>query len=183
MQKGDFIMEKYTYFRPMPKTLEELKSLYRQLAFQHHPDRGGDVSDMQAVNNEYDELFTKLKDIHKNKDGTVFTSEKYNPETPNQFKDLIEELMKMNKITIEIIGCFVWVTGNTKPYNEKLKNLNFEWHRNKSAWFLKPETYRRKNRREYDLDEIRDMYGSSGQFNSADTEIHRLGKMKAKKYN
>ena len=56
--------ENFKYFTPTPKTLEELKKQYRKLVFQHHPDKGGDADKMKAVNNEYDALFSKLKDIH-----------------------------------------------------------------------------------------------------------------------
>ena len=162
-------MKSYSYFKPTPKTLEDLKKQYRKLAFRHHPDKSGDTDTMKAVNNEYDNLFKELKDIHKTKDGETYTAKQATSETPDQFKDLINELMKMDDIIVEIIGCFVWVTGNTKPHREKLKELKFQWHNKKSAWYLKPENYRRKSRKEYGLDEIREMYGSNGQMNSTGT--------------
>ena len=55
----------YRHFTPIPETLEELKSMYRKLAQQHHPDRGGDTATMQRINDEYSKLFPQLKDIHK----------------------------------------------------------------------------------------------------------------------
>jgi curved DNA-binding protein CbpA len=160
---------KYTYFTPTPQTLEELKTLYRKLAMEHHPDRGGSNEAMKAVNNEYDALFPKLKDRHKTKDGEQYTAKQPTAETADHFKDLISELMRMDGITIEIIGCFVWVTGDTKPHRERLKSLKFQWHSKKTAWYLKPEDYKRQSRREYGLDEIRAMYGTSGEMNSNGT--------------
>jgi len=157
-----------TYFNPTPRTLEELKAAYRKLAMQHHPDRGGSDEAMKAVNAEYDRLFPKLKNVHKNKDGEEYTKE--TAETPEFFKDLINELMSMDGIIIEIIGCFVWVTGNTRPNKDRLKALKFQWHSKKAAWYLKPEDYRKRSRKEYDLDEIRSMYGTSGAMNSHGTE-------------
>ena len=159
-----------THFTPAPTTLEELKTMYRKLAIKHHPDRGGDIEIMKAVNNEYDELFPRLKDIHQTKDGTTYTAKQTTTETADQFKDLISELMKMDDIVIEIIGCFVWVTGNTKPHKEQLKALKFQWHSKKTAWYLKPEDYRKRSRKTYDLDTIREMYGTSGQMNSNGTD-------------
>jgi len=126
------------YFTPTPQTLEELKAQYRKLAMQHHPDNGGDVEIMKAVNNQYDELFPRLKDIHKTKNGEPYTSKEETTETADQFKALISELMKMDEIVIEIIGCFVWVTGNTKPYKEKFRELKFQWHSKKLAWYFFP---------------------------------------------
>ena len=152
-----------------PQTLEELKQQYRALAMQYHLDRGGDSEVMKAVNSEYDELFAKLKDIHKTREGETYTARNSTTETAEQFKDLISELMKMDEIVIEIIGCFVWVTGNTKPHKEQLKTLKFQWHSKKTAWYLKPEDYKRRSRKDYDLDEIRQMYGTSGTMNSRGT--------------
>ena len=149
-----------------PQTLEELKKQYHHLAFLYHPDRGGDEETMKAINAEFDELFLILKDIHKTWDGDTYTSSQPNTETANQFKDIIDELMRMEDIIIEIIGCFVWVTGDTTPYKEKLKEMNFRWQSKKRAWYLKPEDYIFKSRREYDFDEIRAKYGTSGEINS-----------------
>jgi len=162
-------MKTSKYFIPMPETLEELKAMYRKLTMQHHPDRGGNDEAMKAINNEYDELFPRLKDVHKTKDGETFTAKQASTETSDNFKDLINELMKMDNIVIEIIGCFVWVTGNTKPYREQLKALKFQWHSKKIAWYLKPDDYAKQSRKDYDLDEIRAMYGTSGAMNSNGT--------------
>jgi len=153
-----------------PQTLEELKKQYRELAFKYHPDCGGSNEVMKIINNEYDELFTILKDIHKTKDGETYTAKQETSETAEQFKDIINELMKMENIIIEIIGCFVWVTGNTKTYKDKLKELKFQWHSKKIAWYLKPEDYRKRSHRDYELDEIRAMYGTNGEVKSKGTE-------------
>jgi len=156
----------YRHFAPTPETLEELKGMYRKLAMRHHPDRGGNTETMKTINAEYDALFPLLKDVHKNKDGETYTARQTSAETADQFKDLISELMKMDAIEMEVIGCFVWVTGDTKPHREKLKALKFKWHSKKTAWYLKPEDYKRRSRKDYDLDEIRTMYGTSGKVNS-----------------
>ena len=152
-----------------PSTLEELKKQYRQLAFEYHPDKGGSTEIMQIINNQYDELFKILKDVHQTKDGETYTSKQASNETPEQFKHIINELMRMEEITIEIIGCFVWVTGNTKPYRDKLKELKFQWHSKKVAWYLKPENYTKRSHKEYDLDTIRGMYGTSGEVKTKGT--------------
>lgn len=125
--------EVFNYFTPTPNTLEELKKHYRKLVFMHHPDKNGDAEKMKAVNNEYDKLFKILKDVHQTKDGETYTAKQTSTETADQFKDLINELMKMDDIEIEIIGCFVWVTGNTRTYKDKLKELKFQWHSKKNS--------------------------------------------------
>jgi len=154
-----------------PQTLEELKKQYRELAHEHHPDNGGNLETMKAINNEYGELFPKLKDIHQTKDGTTYTTKEPNAETSDQFIDLINELMQMDNIVIEVIGCFVWVSGDTRPYKEKLKELNFKWHSKKICWYLAPEDYKRRSRKDYGMEELRSMYGTSG-------KVHRNGVFK-----
>lgn len=48
---------------------EDLKSKYRALLKQHHPDNGGDTAVMQDINAEYDVLFRIWKDRHEKKTG------------------------------------------------------------------------------------------------------------------
>jgi hypothetical protein len=47
------------------------------------------------VNNEYDELFPLLKDIHQTKEGETYTARQTSTETADSFKDLISQLMKL----------------------------------------------------------------------------------------
>ena len=147
------------YFKNI-KTLEELKREYKKLALANHPDRGGDVEVMKAINAEYDELFAKVKDIHRNAKGETYTKE--NAETAAEFKDIIDKLIKMAGLEIEIIGSFIWVGGNTKEHKDQLKALGFKWHSNKKLWYKSPEGYRRKTRKNMSMEEIRDAFGTSG---------------------
>ena len=86
---------------------------------------------MKILNAEYETLFERVKNIHVNKDGETY--EKETNETPQEFQWLINELLKLDDIDIEIIGCFVWVSGNTKPHKERLKELKFKWHSKKKC--------------------------------------------------
>ena len=151
-------MKNYTYFRPAPQTAEEVKKMYRALAQIHHPDNGGSNEAMAIINNEYSELFDKLKDIHTNAQGETYT--KQTSETPEQFINIINQLIRFENILIEIIGSFIWVSGETKPYKDTIKEMGFRWSQNKQSWYLAPEGYKRRNHRNYSMDEIRGMYGS-----------------------
>lgn len=144
------------------KTLEELKKEYKRLALENHPDRGGDVEVMKAINAEYDIMFNKVKDIHVNAKGETYTKE--NTEAPSEFKDIIDKLIRMEGLEIEIIGCFIWLSGNTKAHKDNIKALGFKWHSTKKMWYKAPEDYRKKSKKKYSIEEIRDMYGTSGTF-------------------
>lgn len=139
------------------KTLEELKKAYHKLIFKHHPDRGGNTETMQEINKEYETLFAKLKNIHADKDGNTY--EKETNESPKEFKELLEKLMKLANITIECVGCFIWVGGDTYNNKDELKKLGFKFSRKKSMWYKAPADWTKKGNKEYKMDEIRDKYG------------------------
>lgn len=148
-----------TYIKNV-KTLEELKKAYKKLALKLHPDCGGSDEEMAQLNNEYDDLFEKLKNTHKNKEGETYTKE--TNETVEQFKDIINYLfsLKMENVSVEIVGSFIWLTGNTKPYKDEIKKLEFRYSPKKYAWYKAPKDYKKRSHKNYDMDTIRGMYGS-----------------------
>ncbi|MBQ9003779.1 MAG: hypothetical protein IJ087_18190, partial [Eggerthellaceae bacterium] len=36
-------------------------------------------------------------------------------------------------------GCCIWVSGDTKPHRETLKDFGFRWSPKRSAWYWKPQ--------------------------------------------
>ena len=148
------------YLSESIRTLEELKKSYHRLCLKLHPDVGGSDEEMKILNAEYEELFERVKNIHVNKVGETY--EKETQETPEEFQWLIAELLKLDGIEIEIIGCFIWITGDTKPHRERLKALGFRWHSKKRCW----------GKGEYTMDEIRGMYSSM--------KIHKDSKQREK---
>ena len=149
------------HFLPTPTTLEELKSMYRKLAMKYHPDLGGDTEIMKDINNEYDSLFERVKNIHTNAHGETYTKE--TTEAPEYFRSVINALirLRMEDVTIELIGSFLWLSGNTKQYKDDIKALGFKWSKNKSAWYLAPVGYRKRSRKDYTMNDIRGMFGSA----------------------
>lgn len=101
-----------------PQTLEELKKQYKRLAMKHHPDIGGNVTDMQEINSEYDKLFEILKYTHQAADGKTYTAEKETTETAEEFKEIINRIINLQNITIEIFGTWIWITGDTHTNTE-----------------------------------------------------------------
>ena len=74
------------------KTLDELRIAYRKLAAIHHPDVGGDVATMQAINAEHDRVFEALKAAHN------ASADEYHQttETPEEFRRVVVELLKLS---------------------------------------------------------------------------------------
>lgn len=144
--------------------VEELKKQYRALCFKYHPDinKSPDaVKTMQEINNEYDELFNKLKNVFKNKNGETYETEKEITETPEEFRNIINELIKLQGIEVELMGRWIWVTGETKQHKEKLKELKFRWCRKKEAWSWHKDKDSTFSRGTYTLAEIREKFGTT----------------------
>ena len=114
---------------------------------------------VKQIFTEYQEAFNRLKNTHKNHEGQTYTKE--TNETPEQFADLIRTLTKFNGCTVELIGSWIWVSGNTKEYKDQLKELNFRWSKNKAAWYFHEGEYHRSGKKVYDLETIRSMYGAT----------------------
>lgn len=140
------------------KTAEELKKEYRRLAKQLHPDLGGDTEEFKVMQNEYEIIWERLKNLHTNSEGETYTKE--TAETPHEFIHIINVLTKLKDVEVEICGSWIWVSGNTREHKEVLKELKFRYAHKKQAWYYHTEPYHKKSKRELTLDEIRDMFGS-----------------------
>lgn len=120
-------------------TLEELKKAYRKLAMKHHPDNGGNEELFKTINNEYDTMYQQLfhtKDTKKQSNNTQKTKASYEDihKESETFKSIIEALIKFN-VTIDIVGTWIWVYGDTYKCKEVLKNLGFMWANGKKKWY------------------------------------------------
>ena len=78
-------------------------------------------------------------------------------------------------LSIELIGEWLWVTGDTKAVKEVLKVNGFKFSRKKEAWYYhEMEGYRRFSKRGYSLNEIRSRYGTSRVSKTKETETREL---------
>ena len=145
-------------------TISELKKEYFKLAKIHHPDIGGDVKIMQLINNAYETMFNFLKskiDYTNFTEGEIPKNYTYKAEESNDFMDIISKIIHIPNIVIEICGYWIWVNGSTKEYKKIFKDNGFWWSGNKFAWYWKPQGYKKKGRKVFTMEEIRDTFGSN----------------------
>lgn len=146
------------------KTIEDVKKLFKELAKRLHPDCGGDAEEFKAMMNEYTAAYNRLKDVHTSKAGQTYKEtreEKKTTQTAEQFADLIAAIIHLQGITIEVMGSWVWVTGNTYPYKEILKAAGYNWSRSKKAWWNAGEPLQGKKRGQYSMNGLRQYWGST----------------------
>jgi hypothetical protein len=68
-------------------------------------------------------------------------------------------------LVYEVIGNWIWISGNTIEHKEALKEIGCKWAAKKKQWFYRPEEHKSYwNREEHTIEEIRAKYGTSGKF-------------------
>jgi hypothetical protein len=132
-------------------TPEIVKMAYRRASSKYHPDKGGSVEMMQAVNQAYE----VLKDHSGMVDGG---DDNYS----DALNDAINAVVNLQGINIEICGAWVWVTGDTKPHAKVLgKNgAGYFYASKKQAWYFRPSDWKSTSRGNFSLDDIRANHGS-----------------------
>ena len=148
------------------KTVEELKKAYFALAKKYHPDMGGSVEIMKEINNEYETLFEKVKDIHtsvkEDSAEETYTAKAPTNEAPEDFINIIKFLLSLGGLDIELCGRWLWIGGNTKEHKEELKAMGCKWSSSKKLWSWHYDgdatPYHKKHSQ--DMSHIRSKYGS-----------------------
>lgn len=152
-RKGDANMNYFTHC----KTLDDLKAEYRRLAKQNHPDLGESTEEMQRINAAYAEAFDRLQKQHNASHDEWHQS----TEAPEDFINIVDELVKLDGLEVELCGSWLWIGGNTREHKEKLKSLGCRWCSKKKLWSRQhEEDGSRHYRGKCTIDEIRTKYGS-----------------------
>lgn len=125
--------------------INEAKKIYKQLAKKLHPDVGGSEEEFKILNNVYNDLIE-----HK----IYFSND---TKIDIELEKIISLILHFENINIELIGSWIWVSGETKDIKEKLKELNFKWANKKKMWYY--GEMKGKNPKQKSMDEIKSKYG------------------------
>ena len=133
--------------------LDQIRKRYKELALINHPDKGGNTSTMQEINSEYqyiikNEMFDFAQQTEEEKKEFI------------KYPEILSKIIGLEGIEIEIIGNWIWVSGNTYPHRVILKESGFFFGHKKVMWYYRPEDYKSTNRKPLDIEEIRIKYGS-----------------------
>jgi curved DNA-binding protein CbpA len=128
-----------------------IKTAWRRACSQYHPDKGGSVQMMQAVNEALETLLRAD-----------------NLEQPDEYTDYGDQLnaalnvvVGMPGLDIEICGAWIWVGGDTRTHKDMLKAAGFRWAPKKSMWHYRSAGFRSYGRGRTSMDDIRNKYGST----------------------
>lgn len=157
------------------QNLNELKAAYKKLALQHHPDMGGDVRIMQAVNAEYDSVFTILKELQNIEAEQPESRTRKTTETPEEFRAIVDALLKIEGIEVELCGAWLWISGDTYENRAALKACGCMWSRSKKRWYWRHgEDDCRWSRGKTSMGDIRAKYGSEWLERQRESEREKL---------
>ena len=152
--------------------LEDLRRQYKELLKKYHPDNPqGSTEACQEINAEYDRLFKVLKDKHESKsDKTAdstntkqseYSKNMYDWENDKALREVLQKIINFDGIEIEIVGAWLWVSGNTYIFKDELKEIGFKWASQKKQWYFHTDAYRKRSRKSLSMDDIRNYYGST----------------------
>lgn len=146
------------------KTLKDIKSIYKKYAMVFHPDLGGNLEDMQRLNNLYEYLFNNFVE---NLDHETKEYETVSREIPKDFINDIMNIIFIDNIDIDIIGFWIWI--DTKKVSKEnymyLKSCGFEWSKHRKKLFKDTSNYVNKETKiryyhtKKSYDDLKNAYG------------------------
>ena len=126
------------------------------------------------------EIRTALKHLQETNDIAIKPTTKYSIITllfeesfdeKSQYKekenlplaDIINKIAKLldnDEIEIEIVGSWLWISGDSKQYKNEIKEAGFRFSGAKKMWFYSCKTEYKSIKSNIDIDKIRSKYGS-----------------------
>ncbi len=126
--------------------INKAKKIYKTLAKKLHPDTGGTEEEFKILNAVYTDLIENK--IYFSNDSKIDI----------ELEKIISLILHFENITIELIGSWIWISGDTKAIKEQLKKIGFKWATKKKMWFY--GEMKGINPKEKSLEEIKAKYGS-----------------------
>jgi hypothetical protein len=137
------------------KDLDTLKKQYYKLSKKYHPDAGGTTSQFQELQKEYEKLFNTIL-----KKGSLNAEQQQNEIViDKEIRSIIDNLITLNGITIEVIGKWLWIGGNTYPLKTILKSSGLTFIKKGSTPYWVYKGVESTSRGTMSIDEIKAKYG------------------------
>ena len=108
--------------KPVP---ESVRAAYRAAALKYHPDRGGDLRQMQLVNIAYD-LLRNIINVHGTWGQWHYDKAAKTEPLTETIKRAYNKISHLPGIEIELCGTWLWVSGKTRAVKNELKAAGFK---------------------------------------------------------
>ena len=141
-----------------------LKSQWRRIALENHPDKGGDADKFKAAMAEYEYILT-----HKS---MGYTAQSDSPEAYANWEEFIfsvsevvremaykcKPVVEKHGAELEVCGTWIWVSSTRPSMSQDLKALGLQWASAKKKWFFAGT--QKIGRGRMKMEDIRSIYGS-----------------------
>ena len=125
--------------------INEAKKIYKILARKLHPDVGGSTEQFKILNAVYNYV---LENGIMESDDAAFDLE---------LEKVISNILHYEDLIIEVVGSWIWLSGETKAIKEILKELKFKWASKKKQWYY--GEMKGRNPKQKSMDDIKAKYG------------------------
>lgn len=152
--------------------IQDLKTKFKTLILAWHPDRNTSpdaLENSKSIISEYNYLLKSqnFSNVDYDINDEILKNENY--------INLINELTKIDNITIELIGAWLWISGNTYANKDKLKSLGCLFASNKKMWFYRDEEYKKSSGgASLDIEQIKSKYGVKATFSGSANNLKAI---------
>lgn len=147
-----------TYFKNC-KTIEDVKEVYRKLAKKLHPDCGGNAEEFKKMSAEYTTAYNRFKNIHRDQKNDQEEKTEYREYTAEEFADIINKVIHLDGVEIDIVGTWVWLSGNTYPHRETIKAAGFFFSSKHKKWYYNGNTKKSRKHSKLTYEQVKDIHG------------------------
>ncbi len=135
--------------------LDKLKKEYIKLANKYHPDKGGTTAQFQELEAEY----RKYRDALIKGSSLNVEQKETEIQLDEALMQAVNAIASLDSINIELVGKWLWVSGNTYPIRTELKAAGFSFAPKKKMWYY--AGIESSGRGKSTMEEIRNKYGST----------------------
>jgi len=76
---------------------------------------------------------------------STYNQNMYNWDNDVVLREALQKIINFDGVNIEIVGQWIWISGNTFAYKKEFKEAGFKWAKNKCAWYFHTEIFRKKS--------------------------------------
>lgn len=149
--------------------LSNLKAEFKKLMLLWHPDKNREIDTTEIcklIILEYDYILKNRSFVNaKNEAETInYEAEILLRET---YVNVINMLIKLDNIRIELVGTWLWISGNTFENKEQIKAAGCLFSGSKKLWYYRDGEYKGWNKNPMTFDSIKQKYGSQVIYNDS----------------
>lgn len=120
-------MANIRYFKGC-ETLEDVRDL---LAL-HIQNLKPESKSYSTMLRQYEEAYKEYSDKHKNRSGKIYIQPVST--SPERFRKFIETMLSYEGVTVERVGTWYHIYGETKPHKDEIRSFGAGWRWREEKW-------------------------------------------------